>query len=111
MQTVGLDENNNLIIKQGNLTIKEGIYALAQDVKTRVGLYKGENLFDISEGIDYDNEVLGVFGGKDFYAQLIKNRILGNPEVTTVSNVEITRTGRQLNATADVQSIYGNVTL
>ena len=111
MQTVGLDENNNLIIKQGNLTIKEGINALAQDVKTRVGLCKGENLFDISEGIDYDNEVLGVFGGKDFYAQLIKNRILGNPEVTTVSNVEITRTGRQLNATADVQSIYGNVTL
>ena len=111
MQTVGLDENNNLIIKQGNLTVKDGIIALAQDLKTRVGLYRGENLFDISEGIDYDNEILGVFGGSDFYAELIKNRILVNPEVKTVSNVEITRQGRQLNATADVQSIYGNVTL
>ena len=111
MQTVGLDENNNLTIKQGNLTVKDGIIALAQDVKTRVGLYKGENLFDILEGIDYDNEMLGVFGGYDYYKQLIRNRILGNPEVVSVSNVEITRTGGQLNATADVQSIYGNVAL
>lgn len=111
MQTVGLDENNNLIILQGNLTIKSGVNALAQDVKTRVGLYRGENLFDITEGIDYDNEILGVFGGFDLYAQMIKNRILGNPEVKTVSNVNLTRQGLQINATADVQSIYGNVVL
>lgn len=111
MQTVGLDENNNIVIKQGNITVKDGIDALAQDIKTRVGLYKGENLFDISEGIDYDNQVLGVIAGYNFYEELIKNRILGNPEVKTVSNIELSRQGRQLNATAEIQSIYGDIRL
>lgn len=111
MQTVKLDINNNLVVEQGNLSVIDGQIALAQDVKTRTGLYRGENRFDTSEGIDYDNEMLGVFGGEEYYKQTLRNRILGNPEVLNVTNVKLARTGVELTLTADVQSIYGNVTL
>lgn len=111
MQTVKLDRDNNLVIEQGNLSVISGQHALAQDVKTRTGLYKGENRFDTSEGIDYDNEMLGVFGGEEYYRQTLRNRILGNPEVENVTNVKLARSGTELTLTADVQSIYGIVEL
>lgn len=107
MKTVYLDEKNNLVLRSGSLQIKEGIQALAQDIKTRVGLCRGENRFDVLEGIDYDNEMLGKFGGLEFYRQTIRNRIVGNPEVDGVKSFELTANGTQLTITADIKSMYG----
>lgn len=109
MKTVYLDENNNLVLKSGSLQLKNGINALAQDIKTRVGLCRGENRFDILEGIDYDNEMLGKFGGQEFYRQTIRNRIIGNPEVEGVREIEFQKSGTQLTVTAEIKSIYGDV--
>lgn len=108
METIYLDENNNLVLKSGSLQLKRGIDALAQDIKTRVGLYKGENRFDTSEGIDYDNEMLGKFGGQEYYRQAIRNRIIGNEEVEGVKKVEVSKVGTQVTIIADVKSIYGD---
>lgn len=109
MQTLSLDENNNLILVNGSLTLKTGITALAQDIKTRVGLYKGENRFDNTEGIDYDNNMLGKMAGIDYYKQAIRNRIEGNNEVEGVSSITIDKGGTTLTITAEVQSVYGSV--
>lgn len=111
MQTLSLDENNNLILVNGNLTLKSDITALAQDIKTRVGLYKGENRFDNTEGIDYDNDMLGKYAGTEYYKQAIRNRIEGNDEVEGVSSVTVEKSGTELTITAEVQSIYGSVVI
>lgn len=111
MRTISLDENNNLNIVNGDMTFKTGITALAQDIKTRVGLYKGENRFDNTEGIDYDNDMLGKMAGIDYYKQAIRNRIEGNAEVEGVSNMTVEKSGTTLNITAEVQSIYGSVVI
>lgn len=111
MQTVWLDENNNIVLRAGNIQLKNGIEALAQDIKTRVGLYKGENRFDITEGIEYDNEMLGKFGGIEYYRQVIRNRIEGAPEVEGVKRITVEKKGTQLTVTADIQSIYGGITI
>lgn len=111
MKTVWLDENNNLVLRAGSLQIKEGIEALAQDIKTRVGLYRGENRFDITEGIAYDDEMLGKFGGIEYYKQVIRNRIEGADEVEGVKRITVEKNGTQLTITADIKSIYGDVTI
>lgn len=111
MKTVFLDENNNIVLKAGNIQLKDGIEALAQDIKTRVGLYRGENRFDITEGIDFDNEVLGKFGGVEYYRQIIRNRIEDAQEVEGVKRITLEKIGTQLKVTADIKSIYGDVTL
>ncbi|MBQ3311689.1 hypothetical protein IJG72_06390 [bacterium] len=111
MKTVFLDENNNIVLKAGNIQLKDGIEALAQDIKTRVGLYRGENRFDITEGIDFDNEVLGKFGGVEYYRQIIRNRIEDAQEVEGVKRITLEKIGTQLKVTADIKSIYGDVAL
>lgn len=111
MRTLSLDANNNLITDNGSLTFKQGIRALAQDIKTRVGLYKGENRFDNTEGIDYDNDMLGKAVNLDYYKQTIRNRIEGNSEVEGVTNITVEKSGTQLTVTAEVQSTYGSVTI
>lgn len=111
METISLDEKNNLVLKNGSLQKKDGLYALAQDIKTRVGLYKGENRFDISEGIDYDNDMLGKFAGFDYYRQTIRNRIEGLDEVEGVKNLSITFKNGIVEVVADVKSTNGVVKL
>lgn len=111
MKTVFLDENNNLVLRAGNLQEKEGIEALAQDLKTRVGLYRGENRFDITEGIAYDDEMLGKFGGIEYYKQAIRNRIETAEGVAGVKRITVEKTGTQLTVTSDIKSIYGDVTI
>lgn len=62
MQTLQLDANNNLLVTEKNLTVIDGIDACAQDTRTRVGLCRGENPYDVTEGADYFNELLGKMG-------------------------------------------------
>ncbi len=111
MKTIFLDENNNLVLRAGNLQSKEGIEALAQDIKTRVGLYRGENRFDINEGIEYDNELLGKFGGVEYYRQTIRNRIESAEGVEGVKRITVDKDGTKLTVTVDIKSIYGDVTI
>lgn len=109
METLALDEHNNFIIRNGNLYLKKDIVALAQDIKNRVGLCLGENRFDTTEGIDFDNKMLGKFGGVNYYRETIRNRIEGNEEVEGVRKIVLEKVGTQLTITADVESIYGMV--
>lgn len=112
MQTVRLDENNNIVIYQGNIQVIDGVNALAQDIKTQVGLCARENPFDLNEGIDYDNEVLGRLGGLNYIKDIIRQRVLStNDEVINVENVEVTYEDRGLKIDTRVSSIYGEVVL
>lgn len=108
MQTLKLDEHNNLVITQGSLSVLNGIEALAQNTKTRIGLYMGENPLNQEEGIDYENSVLGKPGGEEYVKNIIQNRILENDdEITGIASLKLERKGDVLTCTADINSIYG----
>lgn len=108
MQTLGIDENNNIIITQGSMVIKDKADALAQDIKTRIGLCFGENPFDKLEGINFDNDFLGKKAGQDFYKQAIRNRILENPEdIVQIRNVDFQAQGDKIALIAEIDSVYG----
>lgn len=108
MQTLSLDENNNLILSQGNLDIKTGLQALAQDTRTRLSMCKGENPYDKNEGIDYDNDMLGKMGGIAYYKQAIRNRILDNSEnISNVNKISLDKEGDGLIITAEIESNLG----
>lgn len=112
MITIGIDNKNNIVLNQGNMTLKADIYALAQDVKTRICLCKGENPFDIDEGIDYDNDILGKMGGRSFYVQSIRNRILEKDDgIKSIENISIDKVRDTLEVNAEIESEYGNIKL
>jgi hypothetical protein len=113
MQTLKLDNNNNLVITDSkDLKIIDEIEAFSQNIRTHLGLIKGENIFNIDEGIEYFDEILGKLGGVEYLKYLIRNRILEHPEVVEVENVEITKDN---NDTAIIEtsiiSIYSKIYL
>jgi hypothetical protein len=108
MQTLALDDKNNLMIKNGGLFMKKNIAALAQDTKTRVAMCAGENPFNILEGINYDDDMLGKLGGASFYTQTIRNRILEHREkIKNINDLVLKRNADTLEVVAHIESEYG----
>lgn len=111
MQTLKIDADNQLVVEQGGLKVINGIDAAAQDSRTRVGLYKGEDPFDVEKGIDFDSDLLGKMGGADYIRDLIAARITAGEDIESVGNVTLERDGNALNVTAEVDTIYGRINL
>ena len=110
MKTISLDNNNNILLDSyGNIAFKENSQALAQDIANELSLCLGENPYNTQEGINYDDDVLGVFGGYEFLEEQFKNRILENEEVITVSDININYNNNQLQITSNINSIYGAI--
>lgn len=107
MTTLQMDSNNNLVVQNHNLRTTHGIIACAQDTRTRVGIVQGENPYNTEQGIAYFDDVLGKLGGTEYVKLAISERILDNPEINAVTNIEITSKGDITTVTADVETIYG----
>ena len=111
MISLELDKDNNLVITGGNLSTVSGVTACAQDTRTRVGLCAGENPYDTTEGIDYFNEMLGKLGGMDYIRERLRERILANPEITTINKLDIVSANGTTTVTADISTVYGSFQL
>jgi len=107
MQTLQLDANNNLIITQKSIRVASGVQACAQDTKTRIGLCRGENPYDTTQGADYFNELLGKMGGMDYIREVIRLRILDNDEITGISSLDFKPDEDNATITANITTIYG----
>lgn len=111
MQTLKIDAGNQLVVEQGGLSVIEGIDAAAQDSKTRIGLYKAEDPFNIEKGIDFDTDLLGKMGGIDYIKDLVSERIADSSDISGIAAVNVEHNGDRLNISAEVETIYGRITL
>lgn len=113
MQTLKLDDDNNLVIADKGLVVIDGVDACAQDTKTRIGLVRGENPYDMTEGADYYNELLGKMGGTAYIREEISKRILANEEIVGIKRMTIEEDQRtqKTTLTANIATIYGDVQL
>lgn len=107
MQTLKLDDNNNLVLNQNSLVILDNIEACAQDTRTRIALFKGEDFTDTTRGISYFDNVLGVYVGQDDIKNQIKKRILDNPEIYSINRINLTKTDNKVQLNTEINSIYG----
>lgn len=86
--------------------------AVAQAVKTRLGMTLGEWFLDVTDGTPWNTEVLGKYT-KDQYDGAIRDRILGTEgvtEITSYASTPNTQT-RTLVVTATIITQYGQTTL
>ena len=113
MQTLRLDDGNNLVIADKGLVVIDGADACAQDTKTRIGLVRGENPYDTTEGVDYYNELLGKMGGEAYIRADISKRIMANDEIIGIRRMTIDedRETHVTTLTAEIATIYGDVQL
>lgn len=86
--------------------------AVAQAVRTRLELNLSEWFADTSDGMPWDTEVLGKYTALTRDA-VIKDRILGTPGVTEITEYSSTFDGntRRFSVTATISTAYGTATV
>ena len=107
------DENGDYTFGQGDNTfLINSPEAVAQAVKTRFELWRGQWFLDLTEGTPYIQSVLGK-QRSDVYILAIRERILDTRGVSAILEFEASYTGenRRVTFTATIDTIYGTTTV
>ncbi len=86
--------------------------AVAQAVKTRLGLVQGEWFLDNTVGTPWNTQILGA-GTQNMYDLALQNVILGTEGVTEITQYSsnLNRATRALAVNATIDTIYGATTI
>lgn len=107
-----IDENGDYTLGTNQDFLIDSPAAVAQAVKTRLGLLKGEWALDTDDGTPWATDVLGknTQAGRD---AVIRARILGTPNVTQISAYQsaINPDTRKYTVTATVDTAFGQTTI
>jgi hypothetical protein len=112
MRNRRLDENHDYTFGQGKGCYLTGVDAVAQAIETRLMLYLEEWWEDRNDGLPLWQSILGAPGGKKkIIDKLIQERILGTPNVTSISEITTTLDPdtRAYSFTCVVDTIFGSV--
>lgn len=111
MRTFKVDDDNRLVIENGNFVIVEGIEAVKYSCEQAVKTQYGEMIFDIQGGIPYSAIV---WNGQPNLIQVdafLRKVILEVPEVIGISSLDIDVSKNTLSYQATIKTTYGEVTL
>lgn len=111
MTSLQIDKDNNIVVSDHNVTTVSGITACAQDVRTRIGLCRGEDPYDTERGIDFFGTILGRYGGIEYIRNVIRDRIMDSDEIIGVTNLTVTKQGDNTEVNAEILSTYGGINL
>lgn len=106
MTTFKLDSKNNLEF-ESNFETLSGSSALIQDIKTLLLMFKSENPFNTSEGIDYYN--LMQRGDLSEIKRVIIERIKSDSRVKTIQNVTISNNKGNLDLSLQILTSWGEL--
>ncbi|RXA96960.1 hypothetical protein [Yersinia sp. 2105 StPb PI] len=107
------DEGGDYTFGQGDNTfLIDSPEAVAQAVKTRFELWRGQWFLDLTEGTPYIQSVLGK-QRSDVYILAIRERILDTQGVNSILDFEASYTGenRRVIFAATIDTIYGTTTV
>ena len=107
MITIKTNEKGIELDKNGNIELLDGLDACVQDVQSRVLFNQGENPYDLTDGINYDGDLLGKFGGEEYIKNVYSKQIGKSEDITEVANIEIVRGDKSLSVNAEIKTISG----
>lgn len=107
--TMAVNDVGDLYLVDGsNFGFLSGVAAIIQDIGQATKKVRGENQFNVAEGIDYFGVVFSPTPDYDsFRAQLIE-AALSVPDTVDVTSVVMERDGDNLNYEMTVTTIYGS---
>lgn len=106
-----LDADGDLVFGHGLKDYyQDNVEAIAQSVKTRLQLWRGEWYLNTQEGTPYMQEVLGK-NTKDLAIRALQTRILDTEGVTSIKDFQIVPNGRHMSFYIVINTIYGEVSI
>lgn len=109
-----LDNNDDYSFGKGQQNITYGSYAVAQAIKTRLQLLKGEWWENIQEGLPLFQEILGTSGATSnifIVDSLIKDRIIKTPNVLSIKDFNSKFEERKYSFNCSILSRFGEINL
>lgn len=112
MLSIATDENNDIYLDEfGNLAIVSGIDAIAQVCRNTVLTVYGELIYDVNVGIPYFETVFADPPNIELFQNAIVEALQSVEGVTQVKSFEYSVTGGTLSYEAEIQTVYGDMTL
>lgn len=109
-----LDVDGDYQFGKGQQNFTYGTYAVAQAIKTRLKLLKGEWWENTSEGLPLFQNILGSPGDQDnlyLVDSLIKERIIGTENVKSIESFSSEYINRHYTFSCTVNTKFGEVTV
>ena len=108
-----LDVNGDAMRGAGLSNFSADLMAVAQIILTRLKLLQGEWFEDLNQGTPLFQQLLGKPTTSDGILLVLRERILGTPYVTGISNIGVTYQGssRAFTFSATVQTQFGSVSV
>lgn len=110
-QTFAIDENGDLSLgPDKNLTILSGAAAVQQNCITAMRAQRSEMIYSMNTGMPYGATAFGTFNPRAFAAagELTLAAVDG---VLQVNSFVVTQSKNTLNYTAEIDSVYGPITI
>lgn len=97
---------------EGDLAVVDALEELRQRIACRLLMFRGEDIFNVRQGIPLTEEILGVALDRTVATSIITSEILSIPEVTSVQRIDVEVEDRHLTyVAATVTSVFGSITL
>ena len=110
MQYRILDENGDYTLGQNSM--KQNKEAVAQAIKTRLGLLYGQWWENTEDGLPLFEKILGAYGdNKEMIDILISERIAQTKDVKEIKSYNSTFQNRVYTAKCVVETVYGTVSI
>jgi hypothetical protein len=112
ISTLQCNANEDLYLVDGrNLGVLTGVDALLQSVRQRCKMRLGENIHNTKEGVDYFGTIFSSPTNYDAARVSLSNAILSTPDVSSVESLTITVANNQFSYIANIQTVYGPLTV
>lgn len=109
-----LDNDGDYMFGKGNQHITYGIHAVAQAIRTRLLLLKGEWWEDLEDGLPLFQDILGRAGTGErllLVDSIIKERIVKTKNVINIESFSSSYEQRKYSVQAIVNTRFGKLTL
>lgn len=112
MLSIATDENNDIYLDEfGNLAVVTGLDAVAQVCRNTVLTAYGELIYDVDVGIPYFETVFTDPPNIELFQNAVVEALQNVEGVTRVKGFEYAVNGGILSYTAEIQTIYGDMTI
>lgn len=103
--------SGNLALEAGDLVSVEGDEATAQEIRTRLLLFRGEAFTDLREGMPYYDQILVKAPDLGRIREIFRQAILSVPSVVDVPvlTVDLERATRRATITWEARTVEGRI--
>lgn len=106
--TIEVNSKNDIYLPDGrNINILSGEKAMVQVVRAAHLMRRGEDMYDVDNGVNYLDTVFSSPVDQDGARQSIINAILKKPDVAGIENLTVTISNGTLDFEAEIVTIYG----